>query len=1115
MSEHALEPVVDDASRRQDASRSDALGDPLIDPLSVGAGGAGGAPGPGDGFNPMGDGRGGTGENSVVKSSTAFRGYRDLVGAKNVSTFYDGTTKGSATTSTRGSVTDTHTDKESTSAFGTKTKESVDARDSGDRKFAERDKTSTNVFGKTTTTHTNAAEDEDGYKNVTGTKSTTPKGGTTTTRDLTPKEEKKGSAKKATNEAGVEKLFAKGKGMTALSSLAPGSVGDESGIDLESFANLRENKAEVLAGHAGVTDIAGGKRASVSGFAGARASGGIMAESLDKDALGNNRYSRAAATGSAFVGAEGEMGAQYRTTESGHEAGANVSGTLGIGAEGVVGATSQTELVKHITAEAGAQSTRSGFAGVKGSGSVKASHGALSAKAGASAEVMAGAEVQTTVGGKAGVNAAGFDLAGVRADVDMKGLVGGKAGASGEVSANPLDVTAKGRAGAFAGAKVEGEASAGASLGGVDGDVVGKGEALAGADAKAAGEATVGVTGASAEGQASAFAGAKANGEARFEVGAGGLNLGLIGVKGEVSAGIGAFAAGNLSLSIKKVGISGQAGVTCGVGAGVGAMFNLDPSFPIRLTLNKLAENKVIPTSDIGDLIGAAASLVYKPIAGAISPELQEKADGAKAGPAAEMARPEPGRGVAPVEVGGPAQATPAPQQAPRRVEIDSAKPPALKVPEMAKDTPASTRAPEPEAAAPVDEGVAQVEPVGRPDRGLSTDVLMEEIAPGLEDADDGLPSEPTRLNVLLAKAPPKQREALEKAQGSVRTQLADTVPAVLGDMNAVVGAGGSFYSNMLSLMGKAFAASQEAAESAMAAGQELIQSGIAQAKAVGGEIGDFAKTVVASIQKLIATDPKTLLDGGWEKMIDDGVERVREFAAKLQARIDAIIERVRAALAELAKKAVQAAVAPVRSLIGSLGAAVGQFGGVVSDTGSRMIGRVRGVLGGLSKGVQVPGMPGLLTLPVDVSQSLDIAAKPVGDFGSFAQKSVQDGLNSAVDFISDGLQDVFGARSGGMLGALANAASFVSSTLIQAPVKMVEGAAAAAKPVIRFAVDLARRVIEAAKAAAEAAKKVVKAVEQTVKKVVDGVVDVAKKVGSAIASAATSFWNWLTGKKK
>ncbi|MEL6344195.1 MAG: hypothetical protein AAFV53_13830, partial [Myxococcota bacterium] len=112
---------------------------------------------------------------------------------------------------------------------------------------------------------------------------------------------------------------------------------------------------------------------------------------------------------------------------------------------------------------------------------------------------------------------------------------------------------------------------------------------------------------------AGAFAGARASGQVRAELGAGGLNFGLIGVSGEVSAGAGAEASGELFAQLHRTGAAGQVSAALGAGAGLGMVATVDPSFPVRLTLDKLAENKILPSSDIGQLATSTFQGVFVP----------------------------------------------------------------------------------------------------------------------------------------------------------------------------------------------------------------------------------------------------------------------------------------------------------------------------------------------------------------------------------------------------------------------------------------------------------------------------------------------------------------------
>ncbi len=882
----------------------------------------------------------------------------------------------------------TSTEQSTKSLFGS-TREKIEAQSGKDGKAVHRDKTSTGLFGGKTNTESTAIENQDGTKSVHGKTTTTKKDGTTTEKALDAKGKKANEAKDAEQEAGTGKAMGKGKAAGLASKIGKavkfGGVGDESGIDLDDFTQDREEIASFADAQAGVTEIEGGHVAKASANLGPRVSGNVLTTGVDTDAFGNERKSTAGATGEAHAGGSFEAGAQHKRTESGAEVGAKAGGKIGVGGSGAAGATTETALADKLAAKAGAQVKGDGFVGGKASGGVTASHGKANASVAAQGQAMVGAEA----GGKAGINAsingAGFDLVGARAQVEGRGMVGAEVKASGKAEAHAIKgLSAGGQAEAFVGAKAEGEAKGGVSLGGVDGDVVAAGQAKASADASAQGNANVGLLGASAEGGVEAFAGAKAGGEARFELGAGGLNLGLIGVRGEVSAGAGAVASGKLNVSLQKVGLAGRAGVTWGVGAGAGGMFQIDPSFPVRLTLNKLVENNVIPTSDIPDLIGSATSLVYTPVLGQATPAVAPAAD--VAGPMID-------------HLPGP---------------VDEAAGPAL----------------------------------GGPDKRMTLDALM-------------------------AIATPEQREALEETKAAVESGMGEASKGILGKVHATMDAGRGLYGDLLALLARAFTASQDALQAAREGMSNLVFTAIEEAKGVSAEFSALGATLVGEIHRFVAADPKTLLDGSWEKTIDAGVERVRALSEAVRARIAAIIERTRAAVAAVADKAIEAAVAPIHSLAGSLGGVVGTFGGKVSALGLGMITGLREVLAPTEKGVKVRGMNGVLTLPVSASPALDIAEKPVKEFGSFGQRSIGEGIATALNFITDGLRGVLGTESGGILGGLASAAQWISGVLLDAPVKLAEGAAAIVKPIVRGAIAIFQAAQRAAQAIAAAARKV------------------------------------------
>ncbi|MFK7931417.1 MAG: hypothetical protein AB8H79_24775 [Myxococcota bacterium] len=880
-------------------------------------------------------------------------------------------------------------------------------------------------------------------------------------RKLTPTEQQKvdKKTKDAEDEAGVDKDMNKSGLTKALEHVSFGGVGDETGIDLESFTKERENKTDFTGASSGTTRIPGGDKAAARAQAGVKSSGSVLNETRDVDAFGNERVSRAGANGEGFAGAESEAEATHRVTEDGgKEVAAKAAAKLGVGGDGSAGATTQTQLAEGVDAEAGVQVKGSGFLGAKGSAESKASHNKIGAKASASGKAMAGVEARGSAGGEAAIKAGGFDLAAARAKAEVNGFAGAEGAADGEVSANAITgVKANGSAKAFAGAKADGSGSVGVSLGGVDADGVVEAEAKAGAMAEANGDAQIGPLGAGVGGSVDAFAGAKAGGEARFELGAGGLNFGAIGIQGEVSAGIGVRANGKASLAIHDVGLSGRAGVTYGVGASLGGLLSFDPSFPVRLTLDKLAENNVIPSSDLSELVTAAASLVYKPKAPAdaidapmstelptSSPDtLPEQSD------VASLAYMPAGDGMASMS---------AMDHAPQAIGAEAG---------MASGAGAGTASMHPMfmmGHAPLISG--------GPEDLAPKAAQSTEAAPSVKQAPSTKPATPadlskeTSLDSLMVQASPDQQKALGLTQAAIGKQLESTGPAVLNQMKSVVSDGGSLYSDFMGMLGSAFQASEDAKTAAFEGIQELVATGQKEAEGVGQQVSQFASEMMVQISALIATDPGKLLDGGWEAAIDGAVQKVRDFANSAKLHVQAIINRIRAAIAAIAKAALDAALAPVRALVGAVGGVVGFFTARLASAGKAMITGMREGLGPAEKGMRVQGTDGVVALPFAISPMLDIAEGAVNGMSSFGKDAVSEGINSAIDFIAGALEDVIGVESGGVLGGMAMMLTSASNFMFDSLIMMAEGTATMAKPLIRAAVW----IYEQMKAAAEAA---------------------------------------------
>ena len=409
----------------------------------------------------------------------------------------------------------------------------------------------------------------------------------------------------------------RGLGKTLARHLSVGSIGDEQKMDFESFAEKRDNKVKDI-GRASGTHTEGPLTEMIlSAGLGKVASGSTLEETDGVDAAGRSTKTRAGATGEASAGMEASASQREKWTTKGAERGVNASASLGAGAKGAAGVTHQTDMGGGVRGDLGVSAGGEAFVGAKGSADASTTVGSSSVSAAANTEAMIGAEAKANVNANAALSAGGFDLVGARAKANGEAMAGAKVSANGQASASlSKGVAVSGGGEAMAGAEAKGLASAGVSAGGVDLDAVAEGEAFAGAEANASAQAAAGWTGFSLGGKAGAFAGAKAGGQVRAELGAGGLNFGLLGVSGEVSAGAGAEAQGEIFAKLFKTGASASAAAAVGVGAGAGMVLTVDPSFPLRLPLEKLAENDVIPSSDVGELVTASTKGVFMPDGG-------------------------------------------------------------------------------------------------------------------------------------------------------------------------------------------------------------------------------------------------------------------------------------------------------------------------------------------------------------------------------------------------------------------------------------------------------------------------------------------------------------------
>jgi hypothetical protein len=400
------------------------------------------------------------------------------------------------------------------------------------------------------------------------------------------------------------------KRATKLKGAIMGALGNETRAKLDSFAKGTGPSAMAGAtsgtGSEEYTDAKGTvhKENTATARAGAFAETSILAEDKKVDADGNVlEHSRAGAKADAYAGAKADATASTFKSKRGVGAQASGSARAGVGGSATAGASHEKQLTKGVKGYGGAEVSQDRFAGARGHAEAGASTTGLSAEAHGSAGGFAGLEAGAKVGGEAGIKAGGFDLVGARANGKMRIMAGAEGNASGSTKVGLIEgAQAKGEADVMAGVKAEGSASAGVSLGGADADVNAEGTAMAGAEADARGAVGIGPTGVKAEGEASAFAGAKAEGSASFDIGAGGLNLAVLTVEGEASAGIGGEIGGNITAFMGKLGAGAKAAGTVGVGAGVGGKVELDLFFPIRLTLAKLAENKVISSGDPNEL---------------------------------------------------------------------------------------------------------------------------------------------------------------------------------------------------------------------------------------------------------------------------------------------------------------------------------------------------------------------------------------------------------------------------------------------------------------------------------------------------------------------------------
>ena len=442
-------------------------------------------------------------------------------------------------------------------------------------------------------------------------------------RKLTRKKKRHELKKQGPSEAGDGDAYSEGDAGKAqgkhgavdsmLRHLAIGSIGDESGLDLDSFQKNRANEVtDTKTGISSENTNTEKKTTATAGF-GKKSSCSAQHSAKGTDAFGNETVGKAGINGTADARLDAKASQRETWTSGGVERGVNASVAAGVAAEVDAGATHQTNLGGRVKGEAGASVGGKTFVGIEGNAGASTTVSGSSVKAKANAEASIGGKISGHVGGKAGINRDGFALAAVRAKADGQAFAGAKAGVTGEAEASWKGARVTGAAKAMAGAEASGMVTAGGSLGGVDVDAVAEGEAFVGAQAHASGNAEAGLTGFGLGGQVGAFAGAKAGGQVRAELGAGGLNFGLIGVEGNVRAGAGAEASGELYAKIHKTGAQAEAGAALGVGAGVGMVLTIDPSFPLRLPLEKLAESGVIPSADPGDLTAAAFTGMYRP----------------------------------------------------------------------------------------------------------------------------------------------------------------------------------------------------------------------------------------------------------------------------------------------------------------------------------------------------------------------------------------------------------------------------------------------------------------------------------------------------------------------